>query len=121
MVSHLPNLVYELMSYLRSYLIIVAIALFLYWFFEVRGTERQERYERKKTPPKESSRNWVTALLLCLFLGEIGAHRFYASKVKSGVLYLCTFGICGIGWLVDLIMILCGKFTDCDGNVIKPQ
>ena len=48
---------------------------------------------------------WV-AFFLCLFLGFIGAHKFYEGKVGMGVLYLFTFGLVGIGWLVDLIALL---------------
>lgn len=48
---------------------------------------------------------WV-AFFLCLFLGVFGAHKFYEGKTKMGVLYLFTLGLFGIGWLVDLIMIL---------------
>ncbi len=48
---------------------------------------------------------WV-AFLLCLFLGYLGAHRFYEGKIGTGILYLCTFGLLGIGVIVDLICIL---------------
>lgn len=49
---------------------------------------------------------WV-AVLLCLFLGEFGVHRFYEGKIGTGLLYLFTLGLCGIGVLVDLIILLC--------------
>lgn len=47
---------------------------------------------------------WV-AFFLCLFLGFLGAHRFYEGKIVTGILYLCTLGLCGIGVLVDLVKI----------------
>ena len=65
-----------------------------------------------------SEKNWLATLLLCLFLGGLGVHRFYVGKIGTGILWLLTFGCFGIGALVDLIMIICGKFTDGNGNLI---
>ena len=48
---------------------------------------------------------WV-AFLLCLFLGGIGAHKFYEGKIGMGILYLFTCGLFGIGWLIDCIRLL---------------
>ncbi len=48
---------------------------------------------------------WV-ALLLCFFLGCVGAHKFYEGKIGLGILYLFTFGLFGIGWLIDCITLL---------------
>ncbi len=48
---------------------------------------------------------WV-AFLLCLFLGYIGAHKFYEGRIGMGILYLLTGGILGIGWLIDCIILL---------------
>ena len=43
-----------------------------------------------------------TAYLLWFFLGVFGAHKFYLGKIGIGVVYLFSFGIFGIGWLIDL-------------------
>ena len=69
----------------------------------------------------ESEKNWVVALLLCIFLGGLGAHRFYVGKIGTGVIYLLSGGLLGIGWLVDLISILVGKFKDKEGKLLKPK
>ena len=66
----------------------------------------------------QSDKNWLATLLLCLFLGGIGVHRFYVGKVGTGILQLITLGGCGIWTLSDLIMIITGSFTDKDGNKI---
>jgi len=42
------------------------------------------------------------AYLLWLFLGLLGAHKFYLGKIGMGILYIFTFGILGIGLLIDL-------------------
>ena len=57
------------------------------------------------TVPTKTKNKWV-ALLLCLFLGLIGAHKFYEEKIGMGVLYLFTGGLFGIGAVVDLIVLL---------------
>ena len=48
---------------------------------------------------------WV-AFLLCLFLGYFGAHKFYEGKAGMGIIYLFTFGLFGIGWVIDCISLL---------------
>ncbi len=48
---------------------------------------------------------WIT-LLLCFLGGAWGLHKFYEGKIGMGVLYLFTFGLFGIGWLIDVITIL---------------
>ncbi len=53
---------------------------------------------------------WV-AFVLCFFFGAFGAHRFYEGKVGTGLLWLFTVGLFGIGSLVDLICILCKPTT----------
>lgn len=48
---------------------------------------------------------WV-ALILCIFLGGIGAHKFYEGKTGMGILYFFTMGLFGIGWFIDFIVLL---------------
>ena len=67
----------------------------------------------------KSEKEWLITLLLCLFLGTIGAHRFYTGKIGTGILQLITCGGCGIWVLIDLIMIITGSFKDKDGNTIQ--
>ena len=63
-----------------------------------------------------SSLNRLTALLLCLFLGWLGAHRYYVGKIGTGLLFTATFGLITIGTIYDFVMIVTGEFTDSEGR-----
>lgn len=47
----------------------------------------------------------VVALILCILFGYLGVHKFYEGSAGMGLLYLFTFGLFGIGWFVDIIII----------------
>jgi len=66
-----------------------------------------------------SDKNWIVAILLCFFLGGLGAHRFYVGKIGTGIVQLLTLGGLGFWALFDLIMLILGKFTDSEGMVLK--
>ena len=60
-------------------------------------------------------KDWMTTLLLCIFLGWLGVHRFYTGHIAIGVIQLLTGGGCGIWWLIDFIMILTDSYKDSNG------
>jgi TM2 domain-containing membrane protein YozV len=92
-----------------------------------------------------SAKSRVVLLLLALFLGAFGAHRFYVGKIVSGIAMIVLlisgyaiffFGIyywidmlwligyipliaVSIWWLIDFIMAICGSFKDKEGKLIK--
>ncbi|MBO6118204.1 MAG: TM2 domain-containing protein [Bacteroidales bacterium] len=65
------------------------------------------------------NKDWLITLLLCFFTGALGIHRFYNGKIATGILMLITAGGLGIWYVVDLIIIIFGKFTDKNGNYIS--
>ncbi len=67
---------------------------------------------------EKKDKNWITTFLLCLFLGNLGVHRFYTNKIKSGILQLLTLGGLCIWSIIDLITIASQKFKDNEGNRI---
>lgn len=58
----------------------------------------------------------VAAILITFFLGGLGIHRFLTGKIGTGLIWLFTGGLFGIGWLVDFIQVCLGKFTNKDGT-----
>ena len=68
---------------------------------------------------KVGEKGFVPALLLCLFLGGFGLHRFYVGKVGTGILMLFTLGGLGIWTLIDIVMIVVGSFRDKQGLTLR--
>lgn len=68
-----------------------------------------------------SEKSWLTTLLLCIFLGGLGIHRFYVDKPLTALLWLLTAGCFGLGTFADLCSIASGTFTDGDGAVILSE
>lgn len=65
------------------------------------------------TPPQYQSyqtgygqKDKTVALILCIFFGFFGAHKFYENKPGIGILYFFTAGLFGIGWFIDIIALL---------------
>lgn len=46
--------------------------------------------------------DYTIAWVLLVFLGVFGVHRMYMGKWLTGILYLLTLGLFGLGWLYDL-------------------
>jgi len=69
-------------------------------------------------PMQGEGKDWLTALLLCFFLGVFGVHRFYTGHTAIGVVQLLTLGGCGIWALIDFIIIIVGSFKDAKGNLL---
>jgi len=65
--------------------------------FLIPSMDRQADF-RYRTGPWDYSVAW----LLLTFLGLFGIHRFYLGKWISGIIYLLTGAIFGLGWLYDL-------------------
>lgn len=71
--------------------------------------------------PDRSSRSFALCLLLAIFLGYFGIHRFYAGKILTGIIWMFTGGFFGIGWFVDIFLIIFGLFKDSEKKTIRPK
>ena len=84
-----------------------------------------------------SSEKKLTLLLLCWLFGLFGLHRFYTGKYLTGGLQLFMLGMAVvlglfevkilpiipaavllIWWVIDVLQIIIGKFTDKEGKPI---
>ena len=51
----------------------------------------------------------LVEFLVAFFLGAFGIYRFWKGYILTGLLWLVTGGLFGIGWLVDWVWVLLGK------------
>jgi TM2 domain-containing membrane protein YozV len=67
----------------------------------------------------DGSKSQLVALILVIFVGTLGIHRFYLGYTTIGIIQLLTLGGCGIWALIDLIRIITGDLTPKDGGYDK--
>lgn len=61
-------------------------------------------------------KSFSVTLLLAIFLGPLGIHRFYTGHTGIGIIQLLTGGGCGVWYVIDIVMIITGSYTDAQGN-----
>ena len=59
--------------------------------------------------------DYTFAWILLTFLGIFGIHRMYMGKWLTGLLYLITLGLLGMGWLYDYCT-LNGQISELNGG-----
>ena len=84
---------------------------------KLEGKTQTNRTENPSTP-RIKTKYVAIFLLLLNAIGIAGLHRFYVGKKKTGILYLLTFGIFGLGSIYDLVLLIQNKFTDKIGAVL---
>ena len=67
--------------------------------------QNQNVQSQNAVPVGKEKNKWV-ALLLLLFFGAVGGHKFYEGKIGMGVLYIFTLGLLGVGVIVDFFTLL---------------
>lgn len=81
--------------------------------------------QRTAQPVISQQRDWIVMLILFLFVGAFGAHRFYTKHYLIGAIYVLTicptfFIVPAIMWFIDLFLIVTGKYEyDAEGIPLK--
>lgn len=66
-----------------------------------------------------SDKKKMTALLLCIFFGVLGAHYFYVGRIGRGIVALFTLNLFLIGQIIDIVKIATGSFRDNVGAPLR--
>ena len=74
--------------------------LFIGWIIDLFLIPSMDRQAQRRFTPGLT--DYSVAWLLLMFLGLLGIHRFYLGKWVTGIIYLISGGLLGIGWLYDL-------------------
>ncbi len=81
----------------------------------VKATTKVLKQKKAMADPGDG-KSQVIALILCIFVGVLGIHRFYLGYTMEGVLQLLTGGGCGVWALIDLIRIITGDLKPKNGD-----
>jgi hypothetical protein len=68
---------------------------------------------------KECSPHGRLLVLFQAIIGFIGLHRYMVGKTGTAIVFTCTFGLLGIGYLIDLIAVITGSFYDSDEKKVS--
>lgn len=83
------------------------------------GLKIATKQMQKSANAEGAGKSQLVALLLALFVGVLGIHRFYLGYTTIGIIQLLTFGGLGIWALIDLILIITGDLKPKTGNYEK--
>ena len=78
--------------------------------------EKKNARKAAKGKAQNAGKSWVAALLLVIFLGVLGIHRFYLGYTWQGIVQLLTLGGFGIWALIDLIRIATQDLQPAEGE-----
>lgn len=88
--------------------------------FALKKIQKLVKKELNPGGKTERKKDQMVALLLCIFLGFLGIHRFYLGYPLIGIIQLLTLGMCGIWYLIDFFRICFGDLKPKNG-VYDPE
>lgn len=60
-----------------------------------------------------------TFFTIALSTGPLGGHKFYTGNYLQGLLYFATFGLLGVGYILDLMLIITGNYNYMSSSLSK--
>lgn len=81
------------------------------------GFSNQTKEEQRLKAEIEKYSTKSTAA--CVLLSVIHCHYFYVGRIGRGIITLCTANFLYIGFIIDLIIIIAGKFKDKQGRYVN--
>lgn len=84
--------------------------------FALKSAQKAVKKHMNEGSTAGGQKSQLVALLLAIFLGYLGVHRFYLGYPGIGILQLLTGGGCGIWWVIDTVLIAVGSLGPKDGS-----
>lgn len=84
--------------------------------FSIEDGKAKEIFVVVTTITHSEGKGFILTLVLAIFLGPLGIHRFYTGHIAIGVIQLLTAGGCGIWYIIDIILIVTDSYRDFQGN-----
>lgn len=83
------------------------------------NNDRDQWFRLLQQHAGESDKSWGIAFCLSLFLGLLGADRFYLGYGVLGMLKCCSLGGLGLWWVLDVILLASGTMKDSNGGLVR--
>jgi hypothetical protein len=75
-------------------------------------SRRPVQVQETPSGPVSPCKRSIALVLALAFIPVAGLHRFYVGKIGTGILWLFTWGLCGVGQWIDIMLIAFGQFKD---------
>ena len=85
----------------------------------IRGAGFSNKTQEERKLIAEIEKYSEKSMVVCLILSIVHLHYFYLGRVGIGLLCLFTANFLYIGWIVDVIFMLSGRFKDKNGKIVN--